>query len=169
MILAYFEATLLETKYIASKMFNNRSLNIKNRAIQWPTKTHPSGMSKIGVSKGYLIVRVCRSGGPAGHCALGENGGGAKEVNPSTTTRVDNYEVLRDCLGDGTYVSQSPRRVVQGSLGRMEGKTHTHTLTHQLSNPAPQRKSFKDEIYAELIKQGKRWQALIVIPQSCHI
>ena len=29
MILAKFEATLLETKYIASKMLNNRSLNIK--------------------------------------------------------------------------------------------------------------------------------------------
>ena len=28
-ILAKFEATLLETKYIESKMFNNRSLNIK--------------------------------------------------------------------------------------------------------------------------------------------
>ena len=53
-----------------------------------------------------------------------------KEVNPSTIARVDNYEVLRDCLGSGTYVSQSLRRLVQGSLGRMEGKTHVHTHTH---------------------------------------
>ena len=69
------------------------------------------------------------TGGPLSYrrCALGGNGGVPKEVNPSTTVRVDNYKILRDCLGDGTYISQSPRRVVQGSLGRVEGKTHTHT------------------------------------------
>ena len=61
--------------------------------------------------------------------------GDPKEVNPITTAQVDNHEVLRDYLGDGTYVSQSPRRVVQGSLGRMEGKdTHTHTHTRHASS-----------------------------------
>ena len=87
-------------------------------------------------SKGHLIVRVCRSGGAAGgpssyrRRALGGNAGGGEEVTPSTTAQVDDYEGLRDCLGGGTYVSQSPRRVVQGSLGRMVGNTHTHTHTH---------------------------------------
>ena len=46
---------MLETKYIASKMFNNRSLNINNRAIKRPNKTHPFGMSEIA-------VRKCRDG-----------------------------------------------------------------------------------------------------------
>ena len=52
--------------------------------------------------------------------------GGPKEVNPSTTARVDNYKVLRDCLGGGTYVSQPPRRAKLRSLGRMTGQRHTH-------------------------------------------
>ena len=50
-ILASFEATLLETKYIACKIVNKRSLNIKNRAFREPNKTHPSGMSETAVGR----------------------------------------------------------------------------------------------------------------------
>ena len=53
-------------------------------------------------------------------------GGGAKEVTPSTTARVDNDEVLRGCLGGGTYVSQPPRRANQGALKNGGEDTHTH-------------------------------------------
>ena len=48
-ILAGFEATLLETKYIVCKIANMLSLNIKNCAFRGPHKTHPSGMSEIAV------------------------------------------------------------------------------------------------------------------------
>ena len=46
-------------------------------------------------------------------------------------------------LDNRTYVSQSPQKVVQGSLGRMEGKdTHTHT-TVMSQKPEIVPKSFK--------------------------
>ena len=45
-ILVRFEVTLLETKYIAREIVNKRSLSVKNRAFQGPTKTHPSSMSE---------------------------------------------------------------------------------------------------------------------------
>ena len=48
-ILVRFEVTLLETKYIACKIVNKGSLNVKNRAFRGLTKTHPSGMSKTAV------------------------------------------------------------------------------------------------------------------------
>ena len=84
-------------------------------------------------SEGYLIVRVCRSRGPAGgpssyrRCALGGNRVPQKRSPqvPSTTARVDNYEVLRDCLGGRTYVSQSPRRAARGALKNGGQDTHT--------------------------------------------
>jgi len=71
----------------------------------------------------------------------GRNGGAPKEVTPSTTARVDNDEVLRGCLGGGTYVSQPPRRANRGASknGGQDTHTHTHTHTHGLflapSNP----------------------------------
>ena len=40
---------MLETKYIACKIVNKWSLNIKNREFRGPTKTHPSGMSETAV------------------------------------------------------------------------------------------------------------------------
>ena len=48
-ILARFESTLLETKYIACKIFNMRSLNIIICEFRGPTKTHSSGMSETAV------------------------------------------------------------------------------------------------------------------------
>ena len=56
MILVRFNLTLLETKYIACKIVNKRSLNIKIRAFRELNKTHPSGMSKIAVGDGRLDV-----------------------------------------------------------------------------------------------------------------
>ena len=48
-ILVRFEVTLLETKYIAYKIANKRSLNVKNGSFWGPAKTHSSGMSKTAV------------------------------------------------------------------------------------------------------------------------
>ena len=85
-------------------------------------------------SEGYLIVRVCRSRGPAGgpssyrRCALGGNEAPPKEVRPSTTALIDKCGVLRGCLGGGTYISQSPRRANRGaSAGWLGRRTYTHT------------------------------------------
>ena len=61
---------------------------------------------------------------------LRRNGGGAKEVTPSTTVRVDNDEVLRGCLGGGTYV-HIPTSAKGGPRSLAEWRarhTHTHTL-----------------------------------------
>ena len=62
MILVYSEATLLETKYIACKIINKRSLNTKNREFQAPNKMHPSAMSEYAMPQGRAeLSRLERS------------------------------------------------------------------------------------------------------------
>ena len=68
---------------------------------------------------------------------LGRNGGGPKEVTPSTTARIDNNEVLRGCLGGGTYVSQPPRRANRGALKNGGQDTHTHTFNQRSNTIIP--------------------------------
>ena len=53
-ILALFEAILLEDKYIACEIINKLSLNTKNCAFRGPNKTHPSGLSETVVVEGIF-------------------------------------------------------------------------------------------------------------------
>ena len=69
-ILAEFEATLLETKYIASKMFNNRSLNIKIMQFNGRIKHTPPVYPKLPwprYQNTKCLVRATRAGGLRQH------------------------------------------------------------------------------------------------------